>query len=458
MDNTTHLKLFRLGKILLLMIAYCCPLAGVILVVQSLSVPYLKDLRQGYLLAQAMVHGVDPYLPLPELGKLWLPGHAFIGLHHPSPHPFAVGWLCLPLALLRYEQAAVVWLLFQLGCLALSVVLLLRILGLAWRKPRVVAISFLMLGWWPLILDLWFGQLNLCLLVLFLAAWRVLRRRKDVSGGALLGSLLLLKMAGWPIVLWLALQRRWRAVWAAGLFWAAAHLLAIGLHGWEMVRDYYLKVGPQVGAIYHVREINLSAWTIGQRLFNESGQDFVSLPLWKSPLLVKALTALVPLVVLILALRAAVRLRNFDTAFALLMGIGVVLNPVAWQHYLLLAAPALALLLRRLHTLHWPRWMTCGVISLAVAFSLPHSLYVDLAELFAVGVNAAGKPIVPALPALLTFTTSVALCVSLWLLVKLESGIEAVAPEDVAIECGGNRTLRNLSPASQHKIREAHET
>jgi hypothetical protein len=267
---------------------------------------------------------------------------------------------------------------------------------------------------------LWWAQLNLCLLVLFLLAWRALRQGKDELGGALLGSLLLLKLAGWPIVLWLALQRRWRTVWLAGLVWVAAHLLAIGLHGLGMVLDYYIKVGPHVNAIYRVRELNYSVWTIGQRLFTESGHYIVWSPLWNSQLLANTLTVLAPVVVLMLALRAALRVKHFDTAFAFLMGIGVVLNPIVWLHYLLLALPTLALLLRRLQVLHWPRQITCAVISLIIALSLPETLYLNLARLFAVGTSATGQDIVPALPALLTMIPLAALCLLLWLLVRLD--------------------------------------
>jgi hypothetical protein len=270
-------------------------------------------------------------------------------------------------------------------------------------------------------MELLWGQLNLCLLVLFLIAWQALRQGKDWMGGTLLGSLLLLKLAGWPIVLWLAFKRRWRAVWAAGLFCAGGHLLAIGLHGWGMVRDYYLKVGPQVSALYRVRDHNLSVWTIGQRLFAQSGYYLASTPLWESPLLVKTLTLLAPAVVLALALRAALRAKSFDTAVALLMAIGITLSPIAWPHYLLLAAPALALLLRRLSALRWPRRMTWSAIPLLIALSAPQDLYVDLAELFSTGVNAAGQPVVPGLLASLALIPTGALCLLLWLLARLES-------------------------------------
>jgi hypothetical protein len=187
-----------------------------------------------------------------------------------------------------------------------------------------------------------------------------------------------------------------------------------------MLLDYYFKVGIQVNAIYCVRELNYSVWTIGQRLFTESGHYILWSPLWNSQLLAKILTVLAPVVVLIVALRAAMRVKHFDTAFALLMGIGVVLNPIAWLHYLLLALPALALLLRRLHTLHWPRQITCIVLSLIIALSLPETIYLDLARLFAVGTSSSGQALVPALPALLTMIPLGALCLLLCQLVRLE--------------------------------------
>lgn len=421
MNNTVRLKLIRVSRISLLMIAYCCSLVGIIIIVQYLSTPEKKDLRSGYLLAQAMAHGVDPYLPLPELGKYWLPEHPVTDLLHPTPHPFGVGWLCLPLTLLSYDRAAIVWLLFQLGCLAVSVLLLLRILGSEWEKRRVAVIYCLLLGWWPIILELAWAQLNLFLLVLFLGAWQALRQGKDGLGGALLGGLLLVKLVGWPIVLWLALRRRWRAVWAAGLFWTGAHALAIGLHGWGMVQNYYLKVGPQLSAIYRVFFVNLSLWTVGQRFFGRFGQDLASPPLWESPLLVKALTLLAPAVVLTVALLAALRLRSFDTAIALLIGISPYLNPIAWQHCFLLATPALALLLRRLNVLHWPRRMTSVVVLLLIAISVPHTDYYWFAQLFNPGSNATGQSLALALPALLTLIPLGALCLVLWLLARSES-------------------------------------
>jgi hypothetical protein len=419
-SDTRHPSSERVWRTLALAALIPCVLVGIAFIARSFAPPYSKDMRSGYLMAQAMVHGVNPYLPLPELGRVFLPAHPIEDLTHPSPHPFAVGWLSLPLTLLTYEHASVVWLLFELVCLGVSVALFLRILRVPVRGWQTLAITFLAIGWWPVVDDLRWGQLDSLLVAMFLGAWLLLRRGRDVAGGMLLGGLALVKLAGWPVVLWLAVQRRWKAVWATGLVWSLLHVLAIELYGWPLVRDYYLKVGPRVGAIYRVWEGNFSTWTIGQRLFAESGDRILSTPLWRSPFLASVVTFAVPLLVVGLGLRAAQRLKSFDASFALLMAVGIVLNPVAWQHYLVMAAPAFVLLVLRLRELQWPPRTTALVASLLLAISVPYSRFWLLTLHFATGVSPTGKPIVPALPALITLTIGVALGALLWLFVSLE--------------------------------------
>jgi len=298
------LLLFAIGSALL-------SLKRVIFSVTSFWV-YKKDLLSGYLLAKAMVTGVNPYLPLNELATLWLPEHNITDLTHPTPHPFAIGWLCLPLAWLRYEHAAIVWLIFELCCLAAAVALFFHLLRLKFDWRYWLLATFLALGWVPVLDDLWLGQFSLFLLVLFLCVWLRLREGREVLGGMLLGVLMTLKLTGWPVVLWLAWRRRWGAVIMAVATFVDAHLLAIHFHGWAMVRDYYLKVGPQVGAFYRPHDANFSAWTLGQRLFADSGFNFVLTPLVNAPLLATALNVLAPLSILATVLWLAHRARKGD--------------------------------------------------------------------------------------------------------------------------------------------------
>jgi hypothetical protein len=443
--RTRRAVTFKLGLILL-----SSPFAFAFLlwVGQSLNTPYKKDLHSGYLLAKAMSHGVDPYVPLADLVKRWLPERATGEFVHPTPHPFAVGWLCLPLSALNYTQAAVVWLVFEIICLLIALLLWQRLMGYPKTLLDWALGLTLLCAWYPLALELWFAQLSICLLPLFLAAWLALRKGRELTGGLYLGALVVLKLMGWPILLWLAWQRRWRAVAAAAAFWLGAHGLAVSLHGWVMVRDYYLKVGPLVGFLYRNHDANLSLWTVGQRLFGEMHWYFVSVPLWHAPKLASALAVLVPVGVLGWLVFCAARARQFDTSFALLMGGGLFLTPVTWEHYFVMALPALALLFQRLAARHWPRWQTgCAVLLLGAA-SMPHVAYVPLLKPFAVGTTAGGLLIVPALPALLTMLPVAALGCLLWQMVRLEAPVAAVH----TAEQGGfqmhERTVLEAAPST----------
>ena len=162
---------------------------------------------------------------------------------------------------------------FEFILLALAIKLLFDGLGWHLTRQRWLLAGWLALGWMPVVEDLWYGQFSLFLLVLWLCSWRALRQGHDAQGGAILGLMMTMKLVGWPLVLWLAWQRRWRGVLAAALSASALHGLAIALHGWEMVRDYYFKYGPLVSAIYRVGDLNLSLMTFGRRLFSAFGRE-----------------------------------------------------------------------------------------------------------------------------------------------------------------------------------------
>jgi hypothetical protein len=433
MEKTSKLKLSPTAKRLLIIFAGFNALLGLKRIVESIAtlLIYKKDFLSGYLLAKAMLSGVNPYLPLPELANRWLPAHNITDLQHSTPHPFAVGWLCLPWAWLDYETAARLWLVFELGCLVAVVALFFRAFGRGLQLRWWLLATLLLLGWVPVIEDLWLGQFSLCLALLLTGAWLALRDGRDGRGGVLLGLALSLKLVGWPVVLFLALRRRWRGVLAAGGVFAAAHLLAAVVHGWAMVKDYYLVVGPQVSALYRTHDANFSLWTVGTRLFAEAGFNFVSLPLWPAPALAKALTVLVPLAALLLILRLAWRAQRFGTAFALLVGAGVMLNPIGWTHYFILLAFALSLIVQRLRALEWPRGLTYRLLLLLWPLSVTQSSFGIVAKQFAVGTNADGLALVPGWAALVTMASAVAVSGLLWLLVVLE---RATAPQEMA-EC-----------------------
>jgi hypothetical protein len=142
------------------------------------------------------------------------------------------------------------------------------------------------------------------------------------------------------------------------------------------------------------------------------------------------LTVLLPVLVLAGLVFVAQRARRFETGFALLMGGGLFLTPVAWVHYFVLALPAFYLVFQRLGERGWPRWRTGLVVLSAGAISISEGLYFNWVEHFFAGQNAEGLPLVGALPALLTLIPLAAVSLLLWQMVALESPLEE--PQDAA--------------------------
>ena len=126
-------------------------------------------------MARAVLDGIDPYQPLPELAAGYLGSLPRITLPHPTPHPPPVALISLPLGLLSYEASAIIWFLLEIVFIFISVYLLMSILG---KKPNILYslfLTLLMLAWRPVVANLGYGQLMTLLLVLLIGSWPQLR-------------------------------------------------------------------------------------------------------------------------------------------------------------------------------------------------------------------------------------------------------------------------------------------
>lgn len=333
----------KLRPVLIVLLAMIA-LASIKTSASSLAVPdvYFKDFLQEYLLAKAAVSGVNPYLPLPELAHRFINPSSEILLQHPTPHPPPVAIISLPLVLLRYEQAAAVWFGFEIICIFIAAFLLLRGLSLRQSFLNIVTLGSLALCWHPFWEELVLGQINTLLLVLLLAAWIDFRAGRDARGGIWLGLIMALKVMAWPIAILMLCKRRWQAVIAIALTVVGMHLVAMAVIGINHYFDYYQHL-DEVMAFYRYNGWNISLWSVGYRLFEGTQGYIVTIPLFFSPLTARAVSVALPLLLLVVALVCAMRAVKFDTAFGILACASLLVNPVAWTHYLTLLTLPIAL-------------------------------------------------------------------------------------------------------------------
>ncbi|TGU74470.1 DUF2029 domain-containing protein [Geomonas terrae] len=388
---------------------------------------YQRDFIQEYLLAKAVLTGTDPYAPLPELAKRFLGPLTTAVFQHPTPHPPAVGLLFSPLGLLSYQHAVQTWFVIQLALVAASAYGMLRCLELRPTPFVVLTCSFLAVTWSPFFQDLVLGQLMTLKLALLIGTWYMLKTGREAGGGLFLGAAIAVKFIAWPLVLLLAVLRRWKAVVAAGLTVLAANGVAAMVIGSDAVIAYYTKVGPLVSSLYRGHASNFSVWSIAGRLF--AGTDSPAMcgvkaaPLWSAPELAGPLAFVAPVVLLGAGLFASARVSksSFDAPFALMVCVSILISPVAWNCYLVLAAIPAALVAKRLVEQQFPVVPTNAAIMAGALLMVPPTTLNRLMSGMGDPASAgACRPLVPFPVTTISLVPLVAVLVLMWLVWTLE--------------------------------------
>ena len=151
-----------------------------------------RDILQEYLMAKALLSGVNPYLPLQELAQLFI--GKFPYLPHPAPYPPFIAILSIPLTWFSLNQLIIGWFIFEVGCLAA----ISGMLTFLWKGRvdwvRAIFILFLLLSWYPVMVDLLYGQLTILLTTLLLAALVALRNNHKILAGVIIGFSVAIKM------------------------------------------------------------------------------------------------------------------------------------------------------------------------------------------------------------------------------------------------------------------------
>jgi uncharacterized membrane protein YhaH (DUF805 family) len=363
------MNLSRRLKLPLLLLALLSGLSGFQLALQSLKTENVthKDFLAQYLLARALLGGVNPYQPLPDLDKHFQTGDSQ-WRPHSTPHTPGLAIFSLPFAFFSYAQAAGLWLLVEMLCLSAAVFLLFRGFNASFNPPLALLVTWTALGWAPVWEDLVWGQINTILLLLVVGAWLNLRGGGEWPGGALLGVAISFKLIFWPIALFLVIRRRWSSAIMALAVIAVTNLIAAVAMGWRIVANYYTDAGPSAAALHQAHAHNLSLWSVGWRAFSGTWSLTVTgvnaPPVFFSSRLAAGASLLLTGAALILGLAASIKAdrygkaggtMNFDLAHGMMICVCLLVSPLTWPHYLMLLALPLAVTARRLRDLRFPR-------------------------------------------------------------------------------------------------------
>ena len=256
-----------------------------------------------------VLHGVSPY---PRLQSL--PAVADRVTFSPFVYPPAAAFAMVPLSLLPFGAANVLFLLLGLGCVALT----LQLLGV--RDWRCYGTAFLSE---PVFAAAGNGTISLVLLLGVAAAWRY--RATTVRLGMIVAALVALKLFLWPLWVWLVWTRRFAAASVSALTVGAVTLAGWALLGFAGFHDYPRLLGRLT------------------RLVGPNSYSLYALERAAGASHGAAQAGLVVAACFVLICVARARLRTDSASFAAAIGAALLLTPILWPHYLVLLFVPIAL-------------------------------------------------------------------------------------------------------------------
>jgi hypothetical protein len=316
-----------------------------------------NDFFQDWASARNVIEGYPAYLPLSEaisryypqaekrsVPKAYLPWNA-----HPPTSVLAT----VPLALMDYPEAGILWNVLGLLALVVSLGLITRELNLPVPTWSVVPIATVALLCSPIRTQVAQGQWNALLLLLLTLAWAADRRGWNLSAGLWVGTAVTLKLFPIFLLLYFATRRRWGAIIAGSLWAGALSLITVAVLGLDAYRDYLSRVLPTLQQFrYGWSNASLPAFWTKNFAAGASHYGLYIGPLIQAPLLAR--TGMVMSWALVLATTfyfvnrsrcfSANKLVYGDLCYALTMVAMLLLTPICWDHYLLLMALPLALI------------------------------------------------------------------------------------------------------------------
>jgi hypothetical protein len=305
----------------------------------------VNDYFQDWGSARNYLEGRAIYAPQAETVPLYLglPRNTSVPF---NAHPPASVLVSLPFGLLPYRAGVLAWNLVSLACLAASVVLVVRGLGVAPREliPLAAVVPFCH----PLYSHLHQGQWTLPLLLLVTAAWSLDRSGRSVAAGAVLGLAASLKFFPAYLFLYFLMRRQWRPVAGGLASFAAANALALAVLGLPTFEAYVREIMPGLG-VFRSYAYNLSLAGVWHKLFHPVGEGARIVPLWWSPTLanvgtlLSVLAATVP--VALASMRAKTREAR-DAAFGFAVAGMLLASPMTWDFSLPLLLLPVALVAR----------------------------------------------------------------------------------------------------------------
>lgn len=243
---------------------------------------------------------------------------------NPALYPPAAIAVALPLTLLPWNAAVIVWVLLLVAGTAG---------GLWFLGVRDILCYCLLLTSLPVLQGALFGNFALLLLLGVGAAWRW--RERAPALGFIVAAVVIAKLFLWPLLIWLVLLRRFRAA-----AWAVCGLVILLLVPWSVIGFRGLSGYPGLlraaSDVYGPHSYSLVAAGVG-----------LHLPLHVAQLLCPLAGGLVLVLAAVVSRKADADAR----VFAIVILASIATSPIVWNYYLVLLVAPIAVLRPRFSVL-----------------------------------------------------------------------------------------------------------
>jgi hypothetical protein len=247
--------------------------------------------------------------------------------------------MLLPVASFNYKTARVIWTIFNLIVLIITLIFLLKQLQL--RQHWIPAALILFLTFQPLYANFAYGQAYVIIFLLLTVAWYAYTSEKHFLLGMAIGLMIILKSAGILLPLLLLVQRKWKSFswsFASVFILVIISVPFIGFDAWEV---YLQKL-----IIYSsAPELSVTAYQTVHSFFHHLmvfDQKWNPEPLFDATLMGSMLSLMVSLFILILISAFAYKVKIPELSFGVFVIAGMIISPVSLDyHYLIMIIPLL---------------------------------------------------------------------------------------------------------------------
>jgi len=299
--------------------------------------------------------------------KNYVPG--VYEIYHVNPPTTSI--MLLPIIFLDYEEARIIWTIFNSLIFILTLVYLVNRFDFKGRWLPILMIVFFLLQ--PLLANFAFAQVYILIFSSIVLAWYAYGTEKNLILGIVLGLIIILKTSGLFLLLLLIIERRWRSLIWTGITIGVCILITLPWIGY----DAWFSFAQRIIAYTKNPNLSVTAYQTVHSFFTHLttyDQIWNPAPIINSPFTGRLLSFASNLIIVFLISFLAYRYKNINLTFGMFIIGGILISPASLDyHYVLLLLPLLIFINWLRNNPSKPLWVLLVIFYLLIAVFIPYT-------------------------------------------------------------------------------------